>query len=265
MAIGGKRGTAADTARYTSEEAGQGLTRTRSAEERRRAAAARREASRAEAEHRALSAELCIVQSELMAHVQVDYVTPTPPAGILAVALRAESANTCTEVDSIRRRHDKGHGKWPAHVSLLMAVPSLSVVAQVAVARAVAAQPPMHLTFTEVAARPRRGRADGRTHVALVLSEESVRRLVDLQGVVRNAARIEAQSSGSGDGQVGWRVQVPPPRNADCSRAIAHTSDTVSALVCALPRKSAGVLPTPHAGPSAHTGCCGSSCAAVAI
>ena len=43
---------------YTSEEGGQRLIRTRSAEERRRAAAARREAARAEAEQRVLTGEL---------------------------------------------------------------------------------------------------------------------------------------------------------------------------------------------------------------
>ena len=146
------------------------------------------------------------MQSELMARVQADYVTPTQPAGILAAALRVDAAKR--QIDSIRRRHDKGHGKWPAHVSLLMAVPSLSVAAQAAVARAVAAKPPLRLTFTAVVAHPRTGRADGRTHVALALSEESMLMLVGLQDVIKHAARIEAQSSGSREGQVTRRHRL---------------------------------------------------------
>ena len=182
------------------------LVRTQSAEDRRRAAAARREVEKEEVEQRALSAELSAVQRELTAYKQAG-AAPTAAGGILAVTLSAGAA--ASQIDSIRQRHDKGHGKWPAHVSLLMAVPSLSAEAQMAVAQAVATEPPLLLTFTAVAAHTRDGRADGRTHVTLVLSEESAGRLIALQATVQQATHIAAQSSGSAEGAVSGATVDP--------------------------------------------------------
>ena len=64
-------------------DAGRALIRTRSAEERRRSAAAMRTASQAEAEHRALAAELSAVQRELrrvqLGHTEPKTEPPPPP------------------------------------------------------------------------------------------------------------------------------------------------------------------------------------------
>ena len=160
---------------------------------------------RAEAERHALSAELSAVQRELaVCRHEVADMAPTQAGGLLAVAMGVKTANG--QIECIRRRHDKGHDKWPAHVSLLMHVPSLSAAAQTAVARAAKGQPPLLLRFTGVAAQPRAGRADGRTHVVLVLSQDSASRLADLQAAVMQATPIAAQSSGSGEGEVSCRT-----------------------------------------------------------